>query len=149
VIAAAGVEAADALAALHACAFDQPWSGPEIARLLDNPIAFALIASDAAPQGFLLAWVAAEDCEILTLAVAPEARRRGVASKLIAAAMAAATVRGASAMALDVAEDNVAARGLYAHLGFAEVGRRPRYYARAEGAADALLLRFTLPHSLI
>ncbi|MEJ0058293.1 MAG: GNAT family N-acetyltransferase [Terricaulis sp.] len=143
-IASAGVEASETLAALHARAFDKAWSAAEIAKLLDNPVAFALIASDDAPQGFLMAWVAAEDCEILTLAVAPEARRRGVAAKLVAAAMASALVRGATGMTLDVAEDNEAARGLYAQLGFTEEGRRPRYYARADGAVDALLLRRAL-----
>jgi ribosomal-protein-alanine N-acetyltransferase len=144
-----GAEDSAILAALHARAFEKSWSAAEIAALLANPVAFAILAETDAPQGFLLAWVAAGNCEILTLAVAPEARRKRVGANLVTAAMAAALVRGAGAMLLDVAENNAAARGLYAHLGFEEVARRPRYYRSADGETDALLLRRALPRPMI
>ncbi len=90
--------------------------------------------------GFVLARVAADEAEVLTLAVMPEARRAGLGRALMVAAMEAAVVRGAAAMLLEVAEGNGAARGLYAALGFSVVGRRRRYY----GAEDALVLRASL-----
>jgi len=144
-----GAEAAEDLAQLHGRAFPAAWSGEEIAKLLENPTAFAVLASDNEPQGFILAWSAAGDSEILTLAVAPEARRKGVGTNLVNAACAAALVRGACAMSLDVAADNEAARALYTKLGFAEAGRRPRYYRRPEGDADALILRRALPRPVV
>jgi ribosomal-protein-alanine N-acetyltransferase len=57
------------------------------------------------------------------------------------AAMADARAAGAAAMFLEVAESNAAARALYGGLGFAPVGRRPRYYENGE---DALVLRRAL-----
>ncbi|MBY0338017.1 MAG: GNAT family N-acetyltransferase [Acetobacteraceae bacterium] len=93
-------------------------------------------------QGFILARVAADEAEILTLAVVPEARRQGVATALVEAACAAALLAGARVMFLEVAEDNGAARALYAALGFAVAGRRRGYYGPGR---DALLLRAALP----
>ena len=134
-IAFAGLADLEQMAALHARAFDRPWGASELERLLANPAAFALIAERA---GFIMAWSASADAEILTLAVAPEARRQGLGAALVEAAAGAAAARGAASMFLAVAEDNAAALGLYAKLGFVEVGRRRSYY---EGGADAIVLR--------
>lgn len=144
-IEAAGAEAAALLAALHSSAFEKPWTEAEIARLLENPAAFALISRDAAPQGFIMAWAAAGDSEMLTVAVAPAARRRGVGAALVTAAGVAALVRGAATMHLEVGADNAPARALYKKLGFTEAGRRPGYYASAAGPGDAIVMRRTLP----
>jgi ribosomal-protein-alanine N-acetyltransferase len=128
---------APALAALHAAAFPpaERWGPDAIRLMLEMPGAFGLHRPG---EGFVLARIAADEAEILTLAVAPEARRRGLGGALLAAAMAGAAARGASAMVLEVAEGNAAARALYAAAGFAEAGRRRRYYA---GGVDALVLR--------
>ena len=141
----AGADACDTLADLHARAFDKPWSAPEIAKLLANPAVFALLTRDPEPQGFVMGWSAAGDAEILTVAVVPEARRRGLASALVTAAAAGALVRGAAAMHLEVAESNEAARALYAKLGYEEAGRRHAYYAGEGGAVDAVVMRRALP----
>lgn len=145
----AGPDDAGLLAGLHAQAFDAPWSEAEIAKLLANPTAFALVARNPAPGGFVLAWAAGGDSEILTLAVAPSARRRGVGASLVAAAGVAALARGAATMHLEVAETNHAARALYAKLGYVEAGRRGAYYPGAEAAVDALVLRRDLPRPLV
>ncbi len=137
------------MAALHARAFERPWSAADIATLLQNPSAFALIASAGDAQGFVLAWAAAGDAELLTVAVVPEARRRGVGASLVSAAGVAALVRGAATMHLEVAEDNAAARALYAKLGYAEAGRRPGYYAATIGRVDAIVMRRTLPRPVV
>jgi [ribosomal protein S18]-alanine N-acetyltransferase len=69
--------------------------------------------------------VAEGECEILNLAVAPEARRRGLATALIEELIA----ERPGTLFLEVRSSNAAARNLYAHLGFAEVGLRPGYYS--------------------
>lgn len=149
-IEALSVAQAEDMAALHAQAFEKPWSAREIDALLSNSAAFALAASSGGAYcGFILAWAAAGDAEVLTLAVAPGARRRGVATMLANAAAAAALLRGASAMHLDVSEANDAARALYAKLGYEEVGRRPNYYRDAGREADAIVLRRSLPRPAI
>lgn len=140
-------EGAAMLARVHAEAFeDAPWTAQDIARLLETPSAYAIVAheNDAA-QGFVLAWAPAEEAEILTIAVRPAARRKGVGVGLVNAAIAAALIRGAGAMFLEVAEDNDAARALYEKLGFEEIGRRDAYYKRDDGQVDALVLRRSLP----
>lgn len=146
-IAAVGVDASDMLVALHARAFEKPWSADEFAKLLQNPTTFALVSPAVAPVGFILGWAVAGEAEILTVAVAPEARRQGVGRELVTAAAAAAIVRGASSIHLEVAEDNGAARALYAGLGYQETGRRGGYYAGAGAPVDAILMRRDLQGS--
>ena len=134
----------EALAALHAAAFtdsSRSWSAAELASLLAAP--GSLLVAD--PGGFALGRVAGGEAELLTLAVAPAARRRGLATRLLACLCARASAAGAEEMLLEVAATNAAARALYARAGFAEVGRRPRYYTRASGPpVDALVLRRSL-----
>ncbi len=133
---------AQALAAIHAEAFDSPWSTEAFAALLAQPG----VMLEAAPGGFVMVQAAADEAEILTLAVHPAARRKGVATALVETATRRAALAGAGRLFLEVAEDNLAARALYARLRFQPVGRRPRYYARANGpAVDALLLARNLP----
>jgi ribosomal-protein-alanine N-acetyltransferase len=141
-IAPATANDAQALSVLHAAAFDHGWNAGEIASLLASPGAFAL----AAEGGFILARALAGEAEIVTLAVAPDARRRGLARALLEAATVQALARGAESLFLEVAEDNVAALRLYAGAGFEPVGRRRGYYARGPGAGaiDALMMRLAL-----
>lgn len=128
------------LAAIHAECFAEPWSELFFGALLVQPGVFALAAPAPTPEGFILMRVAADEAEILTLAVCPAARRRGLARALLAAALAAVRARRARRCFLEVAEDNAAARALYAHAGFAAVARRPQYYRRADGGGDAVTM---------
>jgi ribosomal-protein-alanine N-acetyltransferase len=135
------------LAALHARGFTPGWSEAEIARLRDLPNAIALAAHAPNVVGLLLGWMAGDDAEILTLAVAPERRRSGIGRALLAAGLAAARTMGARSLYLEVGEDNAAARAFYAGAGFREIGRRVGYYSRGEGGVDALILKLTLENS--
>jgi [ribosomal protein S18]-alanine N-acetyltransferase len=149
VIEAARAEQAELLGELHARAFDKAWSANEIAKLMENTAVFALISRGAEAQGFVMAWAAAGDAELLTVAVVPEARRKGVGASLVTSAGVAALVRGAASMHLEVAEDNTAARALYAKLGYEEAGRRHAYYAGEGGSVDAIVMRRTLPRPVV
>jgi Fur family ferric uptake transcriptional regulator len=132
----------DALAALHALAFDDPWSGADIATLLNSPGVFALAAREAdVLGGFILCRVVADEAEILTIATDPAYRRQGIARALLEAAAQAAAAGGAETLFLEVAADNAAALGLYRGAGFTPAGRRKGYYSRGPGAIDALVLR--------
>ena len=133
------------LAAIHAEAFDRPgdtpWSAAAFADLLIQAGVFAVEAAD----GFILMRAVADEAEILTLAVRPAARRGGLGGRLVGEGVLAAAARGATRVFLEVAEDNVAARALYERTGFVEAGRRPGYYAAADGGRrDALLLALNL-----
>ena len=129
----------EAMAALHARCFTtpRPWSAPEIAALLADRLCFALTD----PAGFLIARAVAGEAELLTLAVAPEARRQGIAARLLAGFLAAARARAADTAFLEVAADNAAAIALYQAGGFARTGLRRAYYPRSGAPAlDALVM---------
>lgn len=133
------------LAALHARCFatPRPWNAAEFAAFLADPLVFLLVESDAA---FLLGRAVAGEAELLTLAVAPEARRRGLGRKLVDRFLYQARLRGAETALLEVADDNAAAGALYAAAGFVRAGRRRGYYSGPDGQErDALVLRRSLP----
>jgi ribosomal-protein-alanine N-acetyltransferase len=131
----------ECLAALHAACFPDPWSASAMAALLATPGCFGLLSVTAdQPSGFLLARVAADEAEILSVGVLPDWRRRGIARQLLADASARVAERGARRIFLEVAADNHAARALYLREGFAQVGRRAGYYRRRNSATDALVL---------
>ena len=128
------------IAEIEKASFSDPWTAASFKSLLVVPaVHFVVAADDARVMGYLVMWLAADEAEVANLAVSDSARRRKVGSTLIAHAMDTARASGASVMFLEVRESNVAARELYASHGFAEVGRRKRYYRRPE--EDALVLR--------
>ncbi len=135
----------DVLARLHATSFAEAWSAEWIAKLLAQPGTFAFLAGDES-GGFVLVRIAGGEAEILTLAVAPAARRRGIGSALISAACQKAQEMGAETMFLEVSQANEPARTLYTRFGFREVGQRRGYY-QAPGARkeDALIFCVKLP----
>lgn len=130
----------DRLADLHALCFTvpRPWNAAEITALLGRRGVF-LIGDDK--TGFALGRTVAQEVELLTLAVNPAQRRKGIARALLAAYEAEALSRGAEDSFLDVAADNTAALNLYAQAGYRESGRRTGYFRTATGARiDALTL---------
>jgi ribosomal-protein-alanine N-acetyltransferase len=130
------------MARLHAEAFDAPWSKEALCALIDSAGVQAL--ADHERRGFILLRVAADDAEILTLAVGTADQRRGVGTGLVLAAREAAEQAGAHQLALETACDNTAALALYQGCGFKVVGRRRGYYQRERGAVDAVVLVATL-----
>ena len=136
---------ADVLAGLHATSFADAWSAEWIAKLLAQPGTFGLLG-DGDSGGFVLVRAAGGEAEILTLAVAPAARRRGIGSALISAACRQAQEMGADTMFLEVSRTNEPAITLYARLGFREVARRRGYYQEPGGSnEDALVFCVKLP----
>lgn len=139
--------AAAALAELHAAAFDHPWSAADIASALESPGAFALAVRFEEDQiaGFILARAIAGEGEILTVAVCPAARRRGIGRALVQAAIRICAASGAESLFLEAAQDNLPAIALYSQTGFESAGLRKGYYRRdGAPAVDALVMRRTL-----
>jgi ribosomal-protein-alanine N-acetyltransferase len=142
-ISPAGPEDADLIAALHARAFRRGWSIVEFERLLIEPnvVADRAMAGERL-AGFVLSRLAADEAEILSIAVAPDHRREGLGRKLLGVHLRRLAGYGVRAVFLEVDESNAAARRLYAGFGFTAVGRRERYYADdGPEAAAALVLR--------
>ena len=128
------------MALIHAAAFPpgERWGADALGIQLTLPGAYGFL--DPA-GGFVLARVAADEAEILTLAVMPDQQRQHIGTRLLAATMQEAQRRKAASFVLEVATGNHAARALYAQHGFIETGRRRDYYPSGQ---DALILRATL-----
>ena len=144
VVEARGSEAA-ALAAIHATGFERGWDTPEFERLLADPAVTCHAArpgGSGQPIGFAMSRQVLDEAEILTVAVAPPQRGRGIARLLMMAHLGRLAGRGVRTMFLEVAEDNLSALRLYRGFGFEEVGRRSGYYARrGQAPATALIMR--------
>lgn len=134
-------------AALHRMRFPQPWNDGEFHSLLSQDPVYGFLALKEGvlgrtAGGFVLARAAAGEAEILTIGVDQRFGRAGLGWRLMQAALREARMRGAEDVFLEVDEDNVAACGLYAKLGFAKVGERKAYYAAADGRrSTALVMR--------
>ncbi|MDN5787727.1 GNAT family N-acetyltransferase [Pseudorhodobacter sp.] len=127
------------MAALHARCFTvpRPWGQAEFSSLLSGGGVFAL--GDG--QGFILGRAIAGEAEVLTLAVAPEARRKGRARGLLQGFLTEAATRHAETAFLEVAANNIAAIALYKASDFAVAGRRKGYFTPPLGPnLDALVM---------
>lgn len=128
-----------AVVAVEQASFSDPWAPGSFASLIDNPaVCFLVAEEEGRVVGHLVAWYAADEGEIGSVAVAASARGRGIGALLIDTALAHSAERGAATVYLEVRESNATARRLYAARGFTEVGRRKRYYRHP--VEDALVL---------
>jgi ribosomal-protein-alanine N-acetyltransferase len=133
-----------ALASLHSVCFYEQWSVSGLGQLLAHAGTSALVAEDTGIRGFVLVRVAADEAEILSLAVHPLWRRQGLARDLLHAAARLAGQKGGRTLILEVAAANFAARRLYDGLGFQQAGLRPAYYEPGE-KGDAFIMKRPLP----
>jgi [ribosomal protein S18]-alanine N-acetyltransferase len=150
VIAPLGALDLDRAAVLHAESFvllgERAWTRQDLAELVASPgVAGLLLQIDGHDAGLALCRVAADEAELLTIAVRPAHRRKGVARRLLAAVVDHVRKSGARTLFLEVGVDNPAARSLYEAQGFRAVGERRAYYQRGQGpAADGVVMRLTL-----
>lgn len=129
-------------AAVHGGCFRERWDEKAIAELLTMPGSFGLLPMfEGLPAGLAIAYSLGAEGEILTLCILPDYRRRGFATRLLAAVLTRLAGQGCRRVLLEVAADNGAAHALYRNAGFAEIGRRAGYYRRdASRPVDAIIL---------
>ncbi len=131
--------------AIHATAFAHSWSAPEIASLIasESVIADAVLnARKGELGGFVLSRCAADEAEILTIAVATKLRKRGFGALLLDHHLARLRTVRVQRLFLEVDHSNVGAIALYRKFGFEEVGCREAYYRLPDGSrAAALIMR--------
>lgn len=144
----AAVEAAQprdaaALARLHAASFHRGWGDGEFAQMLaERNTLVHRLRIGAKVVGFAVSRIAADEAEILSIAVAAAQRGRGLSRQLLDAHLGHLAGRGVRTVFLEVEENNQPARRLYDRAGFAVVGRRDRYYREAAGPElNALVMR--------
>jgi ribosomal-protein-alanine N-acetyltransferase len=116
------------------------WSRESLLQLDSVPPTAWIAERDGIAVGFLIGRSAADEFEILNMAVAGAHRRRGIASKLLESALDFSRQTGIARVYLEVRASNEPAIALYKRHGFTECGRRVRYYR--DPVEDAL--RFSL-----
>lgn len=130
----------DAIAALEAACFSDPWSRNSIASELKNEWSLWLVAEEQETViGYIGSQLVPPEADVMNLAVAPEKRRQGTAQQLLDALFSALKARGITSLALEVRKSNLAAQKLYEKNGFAQAGCRKSYYVNPQ--EDALILR--------
>ena len=141
-------QAAVDCARIHAAGFAYPWGATELESMISDPSTIGTAALDpvtAKLRGFALSRLAADEAEILTIAVDPALRKAGVGRDLLRAHLAQVAAAGGARLFLEVDETNAAALALYARFGFVKVGERQGYYRRPNGKpAAALVMRHDL-----
>ena len=134
---------AGAIAALHAASFRRGWSEDEVERLLlDKQVLAHRAVRDGDLDGFILSRIAADEAEILSVAVALRFQGHGLGRKLLDLHLRRLAGLLVGTVFLEVEDGNQPALRLYASAGFHQVGRRPGYYPKGgDDAAAALVLR--------
>lgn len=147
-IAELGSEHAEAASAIHAASFARAWGTLELERMIASDTVHAdgvFPGAGSTLLGFALSRLAADEAEILTLAVDTGTRGQGAGRALLAAHLDRLARAGARAVFLEVDEGNEPALTLYGRAGFAEIGRRPGYYPKPDGSkATAIAMRASL-----
>jgi ribosomal-protein-alanine N-acetyltransferase len=137
-----GSEAASRLSAIHAASFARAWSTLDFERLLAERGVIGdglFVGPGTSPIGFVLSRIVLDEAEILTVAIAPEARGKGHAGPLLSRHLDELSRRGVRKVHLEVEDGNAPALALYRRFGFQEIGRREGYYLKAGGARVAAL----------
>ena len=134
------------IAAIERRSFSDPWSERSFRDVLSHPRLYFACIRDVAGDGsaspvlgYVVAWFASGQGEIANLAVDPVVRGRGIGAALLDAALEEARRQSTTEIYLEVRDSNLRARQLYESRGFAEVGRRRRYYRQP--VEDAVILR--------
>ncbi len=136
-----------AIAAIEAAQLPNPLNLRNLQELASRP-AFrgfvAVLDINAPPMGYVLVLAGGGSADIVSVAVAPEWLRRGVATRLLLFSFADLAGEGVGEISLEVAVDNAPARALYGRLDFREAGHRLGYYRRDCQLVDALVMCRTL-----
>jgi [ribosomal protein S18]-alanine N-acetyltransferase len=130
---------------IEAVSYPRPWSSAvfesEIAQMRSGTRRYLVArhltdrhGRSAPVVGYAGLWIAADEAHVTNVAVAPDHRRRGVGTALMAGLADAAVAAGCTAWTLEVRVSSTGAQELYRRFGFAPAGVRTRYYENTEDA---------------
>jgi ribosomal-protein-alanine N-acetyltransferase len=127
----------------HVC-FPVPWSGAMfVSQLGLGDIAINLVLrEEGSIIGYAVAWAAAGEIHLLSIAILPEKRGRGLADKLLDEVVERGKEKGGERVILEVRIGNAAARRFYEKRGFRHVGERKGYYR--DSGEDAIVMELRL-----
>ncbi len=127
------------LLSLERVCFADPWGEQALRETLENQHAVLLAEEDGGQiSGYLGLYLLPDGAEIVRVAVKPESRKQGIASRLLQEAFLIAEQYGAESVWLEVRSSNFPACALYVKNGFLQEGRRKDYYRHP--TEDAILM---------
>ena len=131
------------LAQLHGASFHRGWGEGEFeAMLTERHTLVHRLRRGRKIIGFAVSRMAADEAELLSIAIDPRQRGRGLSQTLLLTHLGHLVGCGVRTVFLEVEEHNLPARRLYERAGFGVVGRRERYYQQPGGEQlNALLMR--------
>lgn len=128
---------------IEAISNPEPWTYSDFEDSLakEDGTTVLLVAEDIDVIGYLVLYTASGESEIVTIAVSPEARRKGVGRRLIDEVIAFSKKSSIyiEEINLEVRLSNEPAIKLYESVGFSVVGKRPNFYSNPK--EDALLMK--------
>lgn len=120
------------LADLHKLCFPhKPWTANDFRDLKKSGC--EIVASE---NGFIVWRTVADEAEVITIGVHPDARGDGIATAMLTLMEHETKKAGAKTIFLEVSAENAPAIALYKKCGFIQNGRRPKYY----DGVDAILM---------
>ena len=130
----------DAVLAVERSAFAVSWPATAFQNeLTQNAMARYLVLDEGGEvAGFGGLWLMLDEAHVVTVAVRPERRRRGLGRLIVHGLMLLAESQGMELATLECRVSNLAARALYGCYGFYEVGLRHKYYP--DNQEDAVIM---------
>ena len=135
---------------LHGRSFSRAWSADEIETLISQTNVHGFVARQAPSglgrfAGFLLLRSAADEAEVLTIAVSERFRSQGIGWRLMLAGIRQMRHEGVTKLFLEVDAKNLPAIALYRRLGCEKIAEREAYYKASDGhRTTALVMRLDL-----
>lgn len=132
-------EDVDEVVEIEKQSFSDPWSEENFLVELDLPFSWVWVAKIKNELiGYCCCWEIEGELQIANLAVHPEFRNQGIGKKILQEILNRACQRKVKKVTLEVRESNQFGLKLYYAFGFAEIGRRKRYYQKP--TEDGLIL---------
>lgn len=130
----------DEVDAIERASYEFPWTRGIFADCLKAGHPCWVLCVDEVVAGYGILSVGAGEAHVLNICLGPDFRGRGLGRHLLERLLDVARWSGAQRVFLEVRPSNPLARALYASMGFAEIGRRPRYYPARDGREDAIVM---------
>lgn len=134
-----------AVNALEAASYEFPWTPGIFADCLRAGHSCWVLWCDGQVAGYGILSIAAGEAHVLNVCIGAAFRGRSLGRHLMRRLLDVARWNGAERVFLEVRPSNPVAQTLYLSLGFAEIGRRPRYYPARDGREDAIVMSLEFP----
>ncbi|MBT9132235.1 ribosomal-protein-alanine N-acetyltransferase [candidate division NPL-UPA2 bacterium Unc8] len=119
--------------------FPSPWTRGMFLQELSNEDSYFIVVREKEKLiGYGGFFMIGEVARLENLAVHPDFRRRGVATKLLRELLATVKANGGDETTLEVRSGNQEAQNLYRKFGFLISGKRPEFYG--DNREDALIM---------